>query len=276
MLQKASLDLKDDSTLLERGNYAHFSPNIPTPVAIKLVCYNIRWQHGQGLQRLIALLRDDKEMGAGQIIALQEVDRRKKRTGYVNTARLIAQELALNYAWTAAPSPSTKSFEKEQREEATGIAIFSPYPMAEVERIELPYGGPGGRRRVALAATIRIGEHNVRAYCVHAERRLSFDKHMGQLETVLDALARRSPNEHVVVMGDFNTAKRKDVHACIELFTARGFTTPLPYNRPTWKTSVLQFKLDWIWLRALQGTDYSIVRRVTLSDHFPVLVTVKF
>ena len=163
MLQKASLDLKTDSTLLERGNYAHSPPNVPSPVAIKLVCYNIRWQHGQGLQRLIALLRDDKEMGAGQIIALQEVDRRKKRTGYVNTARLIAQEeLALNYAWTAAPSPSTKNFEKEQREEATGIAIFSPYPMAEVERIELPYGGPGGRRRVALAATIRIGEHNVR------------------------------------------------------------------------------------------------------------------
>lgn len=275
-VQKESSKPNDDSTLLETGNYSRLSTNIPTPDTIKLISYNIRYRSGEDLQRLIAFLRNDKEIGAADIVALQEVDRNKKRTRNVNTARLIAEELSLNYAWAARPPVAIKDKKKKQREEETGVAIYSPYPMSEVERIPLPYTGPGGRRAIAIGATIRIGEHLVRAYSVHADSRIPRERKMEQLQTVLDALARRPTSEPVVVMGDFNTLKSKDLNSSIALFTARGFTTPIPPNQSTWKLSIIKFRLDWIWLRGLYGIDHNVVGRIRLSDHLPLWATVKF
>ena len=71
------------------------------PAEIKLISYNIRWRSGDELREMIELLKHDPEIGKAQIIGLQEVDRNKKRTGNTNTARLIAEELGMYYAWAA-------------------------------------------------------------------------------------------------------------------------------------------------------------------------------
>jgi endonuclease/exonuclease/phosphatase family metal-dependent hydrolase len=277
--QSASLspahDSSSDSGLLESGNYAPATTQLTARDEIKLVSYNIRWRGGEDLKRLIALLRNDAEVGSASIIGLQEVDRRRKRTGYVNTAQLIARELGLNYVWAAPPPAPDKDSDNKEPEEETGVAIFSPYPMSDVERIVLPNPGPGGRRRAAVGATIHIGKHSVRAYSVHAETRVPMRKKMEQLQAVLDSLMKRSNVERSVVMGDFNTIKGKDRDACIELFSERGFTTPIPHNRSTWKTFIIKLKLDWLWLRGLSSTGHSIVRRIELSDHWPLWVTAR-
>lgn len=268
----------DDSSLLETGNYAPASKEATALAEIKLVSYNIRWRGGEDLSRLIALLRDDAEIGRATVIGLQEVDRRRKRTDNVNTAQLIARELGLNYAWAAPPPPPNKDGDNKSSEEETGVAIFSSYPISDVERIVLPNPGPGGRRRAAVGATIHIGDHKVRAYSVHAETRIPMKKKIEQLQAVLDALEKRSNAERAVVMGDFNTIKGKDVRACIKLFSERGFSTPIPHDRSTWKTFIIKLKLDWLWLRGFDSnsTRYSIVRRIGLSDHWPLWVTAKF
>ena len=263
----------DDSNLLELGQYA--PKNATKPVEIKLLSYNIRWRGGEDLNQFIKLLKSDPELGRAAVIGLQEVDRQRKRTGNVNTARLIAQQLSLNYAWAAPPSPATTGETDKPIEEETGVALFSPYPMSDVERIVLPNAGPGGRRRAAIGATIHIGDHYVRAYSVHAETRVSVTKKMEQLEAVLDSLARRPNAERAVVLGDFNTIKGKDVRACVNLFSKRGFITPIPHDRVTWRTFIIELKLDWIWLRGVKPSAHGIVRRIGLSDHWPLWVTVK-
>jgi endonuclease/exonuclease/phosphatase family metal-dependent hydrolase len=265
----------DDPSLLETGNYGPATKELTVPTEIKFVSYNIRWRGGEDLHRLIALLRNDAEIGGATVIGLQEVDRKRKRTNNVNTARLIAQELGLNYVWAAPPLPPNEDGNEKDLDEETGVAIFSPYPISDVERIVLPNPGPGGRRRAAVGATIHIGAHKVRAYSVHAETRVAMRKKMEQLQAVLDALAKRSDAERAVVMGDFNTIKGKDARACIKLFSERGFTTPIPHDRSTWKTLIIKLKLDWLWLRGFNATGHSIVRRIGFSDHWPLRVTVK-
>jgi endonuclease/exonuclease/phosphatase family metal-dependent hydrolase len=265
---------RDESGLLETGNYAQLAQQPPGPKEIKLVSYNIRWRGGEDLQRLIHSLRNHKEIGGAAIIGLQEVDRRRKRTGNVNTAQLIARELGLNYAWAAPPLPRRDEL-KQEPEEETGVAIFSPYAISDVERIVLPNPGPGGRRRAAIGATILIGQHHVRVYSVHAETRIPMKKKMEQLQAVIDALACWPTKQRAVIMGDFNTIKGKDVSACIKLFEERGFTTPIPHDRSTWKTFIIKLKLDWLWMRGLETTGHSIVRRIGLSDHWPLSVTAK-
>ncbi|HEY0003944.1 MAG TPA: endonuclease/exonuclease/phosphatase family protein [Pyrinomonadaceae bacterium] len=257
--------------LLETGRASKLlSP--PAPDAeLKIVSYNIRWRGGEELRRIIELLRQDEKLGRASIIGLQEVDRNKKRTGNRNTVRELAEGLGMYYAW-AAPPPAPGA--KEQEEE-TGVAILSAYPMDEVRCVVLPHPGPGGRRRVALGATLKIGATQVRVYSVHAETRISVEDRMEQLQAVLDDL-KQAKTAHVIVLGDFNTWQGSAGRETVKLFSKAGFTTPLPEDEPTIASKQFIFtfklKLDWIWLRGFKATGYGIEQKINISDHWPLWV----
>src|SRR5687768_16623671 len=118
------LHLPNDVSLLEEGKAATVRKQTSTPEEIKVVSYNIRWRSGEDLKKIIKLLREDPEIGGAAILGLQEVDRRKKRSGRNNTVKIIADELGLHYAWAAPPAP------KATDEEETGVAILSVYPLS--------------------------------------------------------------------------------------------------------------------------------------------------
>src|SRR5215211_9089015 len=189
----------NDAPLLESGQAATIRKQTSTPTEIKVISYNIRWRSGDDLQTLIKLLQEDPEIGGASILALQEVDRHKKRTGHNNTAKIIADGLGMYYAWAAPPAA------KPTDEEETGVAILSVYPLSDVHRIVLPHDGPNKRRRVALGATVEIDKRQWRVYTAHAETRLSFDKKLEQFKALLDVLAQYPSHMPAVIMGDLNT-----------------------------------------------------------------------
>lgn len=256
--------------LLETGSARRVQTPAAAPSEIKIVSYNMRWRSGDELRQIISLLRNDPEIGNASIIGLQEADRNKKRSGYINTARLIADELGMYYAW-AAPPQAVRS--KEQEEE-TGVAILSAYPMTDVGRLVLPNEGPGGRRRVALGANLRIGAKLIRVYSVHGETRISTDKKLEQLEAVVRDLKNYPKTDCAVVLGDFNTLQSEAIENTTQLFTGAGFETPFPNSLKTWKTFIIELKLDWIWLKGLRPSGYGVDRNVRYSDHFPLWVKI--
>ncbi len=262
-----------DTKFLEKGRAAKAETKAAAsvPDEIKVVTYNMRWRGGEDLRRLIKLLKEDAEIGKASVIGLQEVDRDKKRTGNANTARLMAEELGMHYAWAAPPQAKGK----ELAEEETGVAILSHYPMTDVTRIVLPHEGPGGRRRVALGATIHIGPKSLRVYSVHAETRTSNEKRLEQFKAVLEDLRAHDKLKHSIVLGDFNTITGKDVKHTSRLFTGNGFHTPFSNDEATWKTFIIELKLDWLWLQGLDVKAYGIDKKVTLSDHWPLWAVLK-
>lgn len=239
------------------------------PAELKIISYNIRWRGGDDLKRLIQLLKDDPEIGGAHVIGLQEVDRNKKRTGNVNTARQIAEALGMSYAWAAPPDADRDG------EEETGVALMSAFPLSDAERILLTHEGPDGRRRVAVGATLHVGGRALRAYSVHAETRMPLAKKIEHWRAVLEDLSRHPKASGAVIVGDFNTIKGKDVKAARRLFAAEGFTTPIPDGHSTWKTFVFKLKLDWLWLRGLEARASGIDKGVGLSDHWPLWATVR-
>ena len=264
-----------DSGLLETGGAPKARKHAETPDSIKIISYNIRWRGGEDLRRLIELFKSDAEIGGAAIIGLQEVDRNKKRTGNVNTARQMAEELGMYYAWAAPPPPPTKD-KKQPPEEETGVMILSVYPLADVKRFVLPNEGPGGRRRAAIGATVKIGDTSLRVYSLHAEIRTSNTRRLQQFKAVLDDLeAHHKQVERAVVLGDFNTLTGKDVDATTALFTDAKFNTPFKNGVSTWKTFIIELKLDWLWLRSLSPTKHGIDKKVGLSDHWPLWVIVE-
>lgn len=264
-----------DASLLEVGSARKLVAPPAEPSEIKIVSYNIRYRAGEDLQELIKLLKDDPEIGGAALIGLQEVDRNRERTGHANTPRLLAEALGMHYAWAAPPPPPPKDGAKppkKQPEEETGVAILSPYPLSDVERLVLPNEGPNRRRRAGIGATVRVGRDDVRFYSVHAETRMPVERKVEHWRIVLDDLARHPKIQHVVVVGDFNTIKGKDVRAARKLFTDAGFSTPFNDEDSTFKVILFDFKLDWVWLRGLTSAGHGIDKKVGLSDHWPLWV----
>lgn len=265
--------------LLETGRAEKLAAAPAAPEEFKIVSYNIRYREGEDLQELVRLLKDDAEIGGAALIGLQEVDRNKRRTRNANTARLLAEALGMHYAWAAPPPPRPKDERKpraDEPEEETGVALLSPYPMRDVERLVLAHEGPNRRRRAAVGATVRVGAEDVRVYSVHAETRMPVERKVEHWRVVLDDLRRFPQVARAVVVGDFNTIKPKDVRANRQLFTEAGFATPFPDAEQTFKVLFFDYKLDWVWLRGLTPTAHGIDRKVSLSDHWPLWVSVRF
>ena len=262
-----------DVPLLEEGKGTNVRKPTTAPQEIKVVSYNIRWRSGEDLKKIIKLLREDPEIGEAAILGLQEVDRRKKRSGNKNTVKLIAEELGLHYAWAAPPAP------KPTDEEETGVALLSIYPLSDVRRIVLPHKGPNGRRRVAVGATVEIDNRQWRIYSAHAETRISFDKKLEQFKAVLQDLAQYPTTMPAVVMGDLNTWEKDAGRKTIKLFADAGLKTPFG-KKPTFRQRVLfvpiEFELDWVMLRGLEPASFGIDRQIEISDHWPLWTNVKF
>ena len=265
------VDIADNSVLLELGKAAKLRAT-PSNGEIRIISYNIRWRSGDDLKELIKLFREDNEIGNPTILALQEVDRHKKRSGKTNTVKLLADELGLYYAWAAPPTAN------KGEEEETGVALLSVYPLTDVCRIVLPHEGPGRRRRVALGASIMAGDVPIRIYSAHAETRISMDEKLDQINAVLEDLKSHSPAAPAIIMGDLNTWQSDAAPKTIKLFSDAGFVTPFGSQR-TFQRKVLfvpiDFRLDWIWMRGLEAVNHGIDREVTVSDHWPLWTNVK-
>ena len=262
----------NDTPLLESGQAATIRKQTSAPTEIKVITYNIRWRSGDDLQTMIKLLQEDPEIGRASILALQEVDRHKKRTGHNNTVKTIANALGMYYAWAAPPTA------KPTDEEETGVAILSFYPLLDVHRIVLPNPGPGQRRRVALGATIDIPNRRWRVYSAHAETRIKIGKKLEQYKAVLDDLAKFPAGMPAIVMGDFNTWEPNVGGKVRKLFSDAGWKTPFE-DQSTFRRKVLfvpiELKLDWVWLRGLEAGTFGINKKVEVSDHFPLWTNVR-
>lgn len=259
--------------LLESGQATKLANPAPAPTEIKIVSYNIRWRSGKQLLQIIDWLNDNHERPA--IIALQEVDRAKQRTGHVNNARELAEGLGMYYAWAAPPLPQNS----KASEEETGVELLSPYPLTNITRIVLPHKGPGGRWRVALGATVKIGKVDLRVYSVHSETRIPVSLKIEQLGDVLDDLAHHPASTPAVVMGDFNSWEPATISQIRILFSDAGFATPFRDDETTFIRNAvvfdLELKLDWIWLRSVPAQSHGIDRSITFSDHYPLWTVVK-
>ncbi|HKG48660.1 MAG TPA: endonuclease/exonuclease/phosphatase family protein [Pyrinomonadaceae bacterium] len=274
LLLLSLLFVPNDVPLLESGQGTIVRRETPAtaPSEIKVISYNIRWRSGDDLKTIIKLLQEDPEIGGASILALQEVDRKKKRSGHHNTAKMIADGLGMYYSWAAPPSP------KPTDEEETGVAILSAYPLSDVRRIVLPHSGPGQRRRVALGATVEMHNRRWRVYSAHAETRIKMGKKLEQYKAVLDDLASFPAGMPAIIMGDFNTWEPNAHGKVTKLFSQAGMKTPFK-DYSTFKRKVLfvpiELTLDWVWLRGLEAASCGIDKTVEVSDHWPMWTNIK-
>jgi endonuclease/exonuclease/phosphatase family metal-dependent hydrolase len=148
--------------------------------------------------------------------------------------------------------------------------LLSRFPVSCVERVDLPWAECAWRPRLALAATITVGDKSLHIFNSHIDPHATTREQLEQHEAILSHA--ESVSGPVVLLGDFNTLTRA---ACAEVrsfLEARGYSTPLPTNAATWRAGLIRLHPDWIFVRGVKVLRWGVARRLGVSDHWPIWV----
>lgn len=298
-----------NETSIERGEFA--PRDLRAPHRLNVATFNIRYAVGsrlisggvlrrfgisrpgrrprlveENIKRAAAALSDAALMPSADIIAVQEADRETFRSGGHHVARELAARLSMNYVRTANPTPHDEKpkdrqwyldFEEPLRvgeEGDTGVALLSRFPLDAAARVDLPWAECPWRPRLALTASVAVGDTFLRIYNAHIDPHAGVEEQLKQHRAVLDR-ANAHAEEPTLLLGDFNTLSRASCHAAREFLEAEGFSTPLPTGTTTWRSGPIRLHADWIFARNLRVLRWGVARLRGISDHWPVWAEVE-
>jgi len=220
---------------------------------LRVVTFNIAF--ARHVDRAADLLTRPGPLKDADVLVLQEMD--------APGTESLARALGMNYAYVpAAVHPSSHR--------DLGVAIVSPWPIADVRKILLPHQHRFRKmRRSAAAATINASSGPVRVYAVHLETVFGASGRVrrDQARAVADeATVWTGP---VVIAGDFNGTEGARELASL------GYTW---LTRDVHNTAGL-FDLDHILVRGLCAAGAPPAAKAPdvtdASDHVPVWTTVR-
>jgi endonuclease/exonuclease/phosphatase family metal-dependent hydrolase len=284
----------------------HEESNHQSSQSNKLVIasYNIRYARGRylitgGLRRKMGLMNlarrpqhvgrmistaarafsDGALLPRVDILALQEADKRTKRTGGHHVAKELASEMHMNWAHAPAGIPRVAPAKRQwwlDFEEPidlhdsgdTGVALLSRLPLIDVTRIDLPWHECPWRPRMAIAATVSINSNQIRLLNAHVDPHAAVNGQLAQLETIVaEADKAALPS---IILGDFNTLSNEKCRQTRGFLESRGYTTPFPTGTSTWRGGGLLMHADWIFTRGVKIERWGVAKPLNVSDHWPI------
>lgn len=253
---------------LDRGIEATFPTRAkatPLPRELRVVTFNV---HGQPGDVIADALRSDRALRDADLIVMEEVHRADRSGDWCSGACRLAEELGFHAVF--APG-------HDNGHGSDGVAIVSRAPITSAQVIELPYFDVvfNSGRRVALAATINLGDRPITVYAVHLDNRLTAGDRRKQLTPVLEHAARQETP--VIMAGDFNTSPFTWISHVIPILTTtqdnrlealvrkHGFQTPVAESGAT--SRFLGMKLDAIYTRGFDTVRFATSNAKNISDH---------
>ena len=229
------------------------SPTFVTAGNLRVVTFNIKF--AKNIDGAIRMFRTVPNMMDADIVLLQEMD----ESGVLRVAEALGFENAVYYPATLHPQ-SDRNF---------GNAILSRWPIEEDQKLLLPHLGQfGGTLRIAVRATVRVGEQRVRVYSLHLATRAEIgpNRRREQAGTIMaDADASPYP---VIIAGDVNGNK------VWKAFEKRGYRC---VTHGLGNTAMLS-AIDHIFVRGIgleSANARGKVQQGDVSDHAPVWAVLK-
>ncbi|HEV8627344.1 MAG TPA: endonuclease/exonuclease/phosphatase family protein [Acidimicrobiia bacterium] len=191
---------------------------------------------------------------SADVLAVQEVDRFARRTGFRDEMRVIARATGLEAVFGEAARRRWRTY---------GNVLLARGPISDVEVLKLPRPG-NGEQRVAIVARVDVDGVGVSVGATH----LSFRAGEGlpQLEVVLEALGQRAGPR--VLLGDLNLGPELVEPAVM----AAGYR--LAPTGPTFPASGPRTRIDFVAVSGLEVVAAS-TPQPGISDHLPVVVELR-
>lgn len=237
----------------------------PAGSTLRVLTYNTH--HGEGvdgrldLERIARVIRE----AGPDLVALQEVDRRARRTGSVDQSAEYLRRTGLS-GWYGAAMP----FQGGEY----GQVLLSRWPLSEPRVIRLP-GTPGREPRIAVTALVEApGWGRLRWTGVHFDASRSDDDRWEQAGALLRELSGETIPQ--LVAGDFNDPPGSRV---LGRFTGPGGQwedTAGAAAAPTVPAEAPRSRIDFV-LAAPRGrwriVESAVMPEAVASDHRPLRVT---
>jgi len=244
------------------------NPNTTSTSTLRILTYNIHHANPpskpEGEIDLTAICKVLKDANP-DLIALQEVDSNTIRSGNIDQAKEIAEQLDMHYYFAKAIDFQGGSY---------GQAILSRYPIITAQTIPLPDDAvPENEDRIVASTTISLPNNKtIRFASTHldassVENRLlqvARIKELGQGEQALP----------FIIAGDFNASKKsKPIRRLQEQFDLGcshcEFTSPAQGPIRT---------IDFIAINKAHPCrvlSYQVIHETYASDHLPILASVE-
>jgi endonuclease/exonuclease/phosphatase family metal-dependent hydrolase len=220
---------------------------------IRIATWNIHAARDAPLNEIVDELR---EIDA-DILALQEVDHRAARTGYVNQPKAMADALSFHYAFAASIRIPGGDY---------GLALLSRWPLADVVRHRLHTAQPGEPRIVLETLVCAAGRplwlFNHHADTAPAARRSNL--------AALEQIVRRRRGSAMIVLGDFNdTPNESGIRALIDA----GLVDPAAKWNPR---TAGEGRIDYLLVDGSLATSVRQTRvwKSRKSDHHALVVDI--
>ncbi|MBF0479151.1 MAG: glycosyltransferase [Candidatus Omnitrophica bacterium] len=267
------LERESDCAKTLIGNVIPYKQNEGINKSIRIMTFNVHGCIGtdgkispERIARVIARLKPD-------IVALQELDMKRARTGGVDQPHIIAQQLEMMVHFHP-------SFQIE--EERYGNAILSRYPMELVRAGALPGTGKysWAEPRGALWTAINIGDMRLQFLNTHLSV-LPWER-THQVEAILGSewLGHPACTGPVVLCGDLNSLPNSAFCRDIKV-VLNDAQTELEHHRPrsTWFSHYPIGRIDHVFVSEDLEVTHVAVARTDLgklaSDHLPLIVDVR-
>jgi endonuclease/exonuclease/phosphatase family metal-dependent hydrolase len=160
-----------------------------SPRRSRIATWNIRAARSAPVD----VLADEMRAMQADVIALQEVDVRTRRGGYVDEPLALAGALGVHYAFAASIEWDDGHY---------GLAVLSRWPLIEVRRHRLDSSAPG-EPRIVLEVLVCASGRPLRLFNHHADRRVT-TRQAGLTE--VRTIVQSRIGTGILVLGDFNEA----------------------------------------------------------------------
>jgi endonuclease/exonuclease/phosphatase family metal-dependent hydrolase len=242
---------------------------------LRVITYNVHRCRGLDRRWSASRIADVIASANPDVVALQEVDVKRARSGHVDQAHAIARYLKMNVQFFPVLS---------MKEEHYGDAILSRWPVNTVKAGLLPgLGMPGLEARGAIWSTIQVENVSVQVVNTHLSF-LSRERHL-QVQTLLGEqwLGHPECRDPVLLLGDFNATPRSATYRALtsrlrdsyDLARRRRSTG----RRATFPTRYPALRLDYIFVGPSIKVQEIRVLRTRLariaSDHLPVVADLR-
>jgi endonuclease/exonuclease/phosphatase family metal-dependent hydrolase len=237
---------------------------------LKILTYNIHSGFGVDRRYDLDRIREVLESEKPDIAALQELDCRMWRSGYMDQAKHLANALSLNAFFGPTRSIESGAF---------GMAILTPFSLIRAKQYDLSYDARREPRcclRIDLQVEPEGVVHVFNCHLGLAARERKFQRNRMLSDTMLLSEDLHHP---VILMGDFNDRPISVVHRNLRRHFTDAYSAVGKYWGPTFKAGPFPVRLDHIYV----GGDIRVldcrVRKDALtriaSDHRPVIATVE-
>jgi endonuclease/exonuclease/phosphatase family metal-dependent hydrolase len=198
------------------------------------------------------------------ILGLQEVDRRKRRSGFADQAGAVADGMGYAHVF----GPTRRRIVRGQY----GNALIVRGDITDSTVIRLPGSGTKQQPRVAILARVEVRKTALTVAVTHLQHHPKRLRHLpneapDQLRALLEQLSNR-PGPRVII-GDFNMQPPRAGPILAEAgYTVADTGPAYPSEEPT-------MQLDYIAVDGLVIESAGVVNAGNVSDHLPIVAEVR-